>query len=1743
MRPIIILFALALSSVPCIAKQPLINPPPHLTTETLPATGKHASILSVENFGRYAVVAQSPQGTALQYVDRMAGPSEIYGIAGEKDGRLDLFLNQGDYKIITHADTAGTGEVKLAAHGFTELNELPFPQLVKLKAIHLALEDFQQRSFWLHITRRETVAIEAAGRNLADMRLWKDGNWLLDASPVIKQVYPHPDKPLQVAQLNTTLEPGLYLLTTYGGPTQAWTVQSDEHPLYIRYGIPHLDVAGQQQFTVSVFGSDRYRVPGNSNYFNVSVPESTAVSMTVGTFQESNAFDESGSTAQITKKSLPPVAELELSTQNADRIVTITAPAGQSYILQNFEKRWRYGFDDSGTYWLSSIHSGDAADSVDATSILTRRLRFSSERYFDSRAVKLSSKTRYERRFNLLDTLTLYVEITEAGRYVVSGQGEGVKARFRVEPFLTYRPRDYQSPPFEDSGHPWNLDAGFYVVTAKPELKGIITLSIKKESMEKEGAKLNNTPQTSVAGATRYGPVYLDGDSYTLYINQQPGVKAGVVLRRMPVDLSTALPVMQFGGEVLDIPVTLPEVGSVRAITTSGAALQISTDKQNWSDSLTLAKGRYDISIRNTGNDTVNYSLQFAATRLSVTEPLPPIDDKTLRSIPDFPTLTDKQPEYFDLDRNQPATYLVKVDKPALYRLESSGLLETEGNLRTRTIPSLVRQQANGVGRNFLIQQYLREGDYQLTLQPRYKTRGHLGLSLSRTGIEDDGLLTTDVASRATLRAGQGLTYRFSIKRKGTYRLRAIGVNRTYVMRVEDADGWPILKPNIDADITQEFDPGDYRVIIRPEAVDARVVTTLEPINEPVKFQGHGPHPVMLNEAVNHEWLEPSKDPSLKENARVADIWRFELPAAADTTIALSSEMQGELVTVDQPEHVLASVSSLKPWQGELAAGHYQLALKNARHNNHVEYRLTVSTRQLLAGQQRQVNAPASLPVSVGDDGFIELYSYGQSDVRAALYDSRNTLVARNDDRSNDWNFLIGQSLPAGEYRLQVDTLGDAGQPTLVKMRTPSTHLENNQSLPVKTTITDTQAHIFPLKLPTKDAVLVIQADSMDAVGISMEASGVGPQSSNWKVLGTGTGKAARLLLPIAKNPSQAYRLRVWSIDRRGAAINLNAQAIEPSRYQERQLPDIALTPISGAEPVVAIAALELSHPGLFKVEDVNELLWSSQTDQSFTTAQNGLIPVSGDVLWIAKLSEDNKPVKLKLSRVYLDDKDTSKLQVLIPAQQSGHLDLKVNSKHTDAPILAITESRTGQPGIQLINKSDSETQNAAQCMAIAQKSAVSVAVGADHPMIKLWNADDQHQALEVSVRQMPFYAVNRQSAADGEFQYPLQSRTALELVLSAGHKRVNLVFPANTAAVLMRGDKIVSTHWSGKTSLNEVANGNIDKILVLNAATQTQNIRLTIDSLPLNSAFGDNLLSPVLSENHMFQRRVAGIGQLRLPVNRNGDSGESYLRVRGTAQATYIQEDGRILQGEDMLINGNGVLVLNHQAGVILAWLESSSPKNTALANIQPLKLDSPQTIALQGEEQAFRLEAKQGRQLLLRSDSPLITRVRYPSGRQVIEAHPDGVAYSLYLPEGVTVVALQGMGATALNGVAFVSAAAIEPIKEGFGPETILSGGSSRLYGFDVTESGPVGLGVQASADVASGVLMDDSGNVVGQGAVQMPQLTPGHYVFAVSVPKNSLPVRLRPALVGLEKPPTGPPAEVIKQYLEQSGLKLGK
>ena len=1703
-----------------------------LTQARLPATSRQSTLLNISQFGRYAITAQSAQGTALQYVDRMSGPGEINGTPGKQDGRLDLFLNQGEYKIITKSDSNGTGEVTLQAHAFSELNSAAVPQIVKYKIISGALDDFQQRSYWLYLESREVVAIEAAGRNLADLRLWKDGNWLVDTQPQISQTFPDPHKPLQVCQLNLTLEPGLYLLTAYGGPSQAWTETSQEHPLHIRYGIPELDVTGQRQYTLSVFGTDRFVVPGETNYFQLSLPEAKPMSMSVASYAAEQAFTNDGNTVDINKKSLPPVAELTLSTQSTPRIISLSGLAGQAYVLRQFTKLYQYNFDRDGEYWLSTIHSGAAEDSVDATSILTQRPHHQREQYLDSRVIELDAQKVWQRRFNLLDKLTLFIKIPVTGKYRVHGSGESVKARYRFEPFLTSRPRDYQTPAYEDDKHQWDLDAGYYVLSVDPEQKGILTLRIASAE------KIDSTELMlqSVQGSTRYGKIALDrGSSYTLYMNQQPGVSSGVVLRELPIDLSTALPVSQASAELVQIPVTLSEPGTLQAVTLDGKPLPISVNNAEWKTSLSLSSGTYEIFVRNESTSTQTYSLEFAPQRLAQSSPLPPVSSAALAGIPQFPVLTDKKATYQDLDRQQQATFAVQVQRPALYRIETTGLLETQGNLRTRTNPSLLRKQANGIGRNFLIQSYLRQGDYQLSIQTQGQTRGHLGMVLQQTPLIDGGVLSAGIVARAMMQAGKGLAYTLHVEKAGNYRVRAMGVNRRFTMRLEDKDGWPLLKPDISADVVEPLEAGEYRLILLPEAIDARVVTLFEAIPEAVELTGHGPFQLALNQSISHVWREPENG-----GTRSPDLWAFDIPAPLDISISLDHEMQG--VIQMQAGEVLKDVAKLEAneaWHGKLEPGKYQLSVSNLRHNNHVSYQLHLSAKQFSVGQTRELSVPATIPISIGVNNIYEISSYGDADVRATLLDAEGRELAHNDDYINDWNFVIARTLAAGQYQLQIEPLNSASATTTIQLRSPAAITEQARQLPIQVQIKDNDAHVYPLTLGAKDELLVMQADSTETVGLSIEVL----QNQTWRVIGTTVGKAARLLMPIEKPATTEqglpHRVRVWSLDRRAAAIQLRVNAYRPTTEQDFYLvrAGIPLKVLPGASPQIAIGKVKTLRPGLYQIDKPADVLWTSQVESVLRSApENGYITSSNEnTLWVARILSDQHEThpRLHARLIRLGDKQVSSVSLNLPAAQRSFIDIKSHA----GPLLVLADSRIGQVGVQLIDPENYQAPIDSHSLAVAKGSVVSAVADGRELMASIWNAGEDDHALFASISMYPFKPPSSVSLKENVAHGALSPAQSVLVNLAEGDKRLQLVLPAHTAAILLQDKRQLSTHWSGDTALNINLQTQADKLLLLYTGEIPQQFSVMLST-------GTKSKPHAIVADSMYQGSYTARGQEWLPIESLPDNKPAVLRIRGDASGIYIENTGRIRTGKNIKILQPGSLQLTHAPGRVLAWLDTQSNIAAgASANLQTLAVDKPISLPLAGISQALQLKSKDARLIRLHCDTALVTRVQTAGQAELVEAHPYGVDYTFFLPAGDTSLSLSALGTGALSGQLDMTSSTATPFDEGLGPVAMLPGGGSALYKFKLDQDGPVGIGVRASSDVINAVLLDSNGKQLEQGVVMMPSLAAGWYWLMLSAPTDTAPVNAMPVLVGSTPPASGPPADVIREYLERAGRKLNE
>ncbi len=130
----------------------LRDPAARLSRDTVGSGDQGDVLLQVSAPGRFAIRAESATGTALQLVDMIEGPGEIAGDAGARDGRLDVLLDVGTYKVRTFRAPKATGETKISVLPFRDA-EPPGRGLLHGGELSTALTDLQQRSFWIAVRK------------------------------------------------------------------------------------------------------------------------------------------------------------------------------------------------------------------------------------------------------------------------------------------------------------------------------------------------------------------------------------------------------------------------------------------------------------------------------------------------------------------------------------------------------------------------------------------------------------------------------------------------------------------------------------------------------------------------------------------------------------------------------------------------------------------------------------------------------------------------------------------------------------------------------------------------------------------------------------------------------------------------------------------------------------------------------------------------------------------------------------------------------------------------------------------------------------------------------------------------------------------------------------------------------------------------------------------------------------------------------------------------------------------------------------------------------------------------------------------------------------------------------------------------------------------------------------------------------------------------------------------------------
>jgi hypothetical protein len=366
------------------------------------------------------------------------------------------------------------------------------------------------------------------------------------------------------------------------------------------------------------------------------------------------------------------------------------------------------------------------------------------------------------------------------------------------------------------------------------------------------------------------------------------------------------------------------------------------------------------------------------------------------------------------------------------------------------------------------------------------------------------------------------------------------------------------------------------------------------------------------------------------------------------------------------------------------------------------------------------------------------------------------------------------------------------------------------------------------------------------------------------------------------------------------------------------------------------------------------------------------------------------------------------------------------------------------------------------------------------------------------------------------------------DIVLPDGRKHLDLALPPKVAVVLMENGLIARTLWSGDHGQAVTADSSADRLLLLNAGGDIGLYGLQISQ----AGNGDDHLRP----GGLVKRWLPGAGTLRLELEVPPAARGMGLVVQVSGQADgarLIQRDGAVRTGTRLAVDDDAVLEVRHGPGLLALWLDGSGDDAWPRAEDAMAAPEVPGTIALAGNEVSWRFDNTAPALLHLSSSEPVMTGLRRPGAAPQVAASAQGAGLHVFTPEGGSVLALRPLHDGPLAGS--VRLARSEPIAlgEGLGPRLRLAPGDARLFSFDLSRAGPVGIGIKGSSDSARASLLDRRGGVLAEGNVAMRDLPAGRYFLVVANRADAMPVDIQPALVGITRPDSGPPEDVKRAY----------
>jgi len=1646
----------------------------------------HSTLLTVSSPGTITIRVQSTLGAEIILEDRMTGVLARDGAAGTKDGRIDYTLDAGEYRVRAVRSKNDQGTVQISALQLKEVNTLE-EQGMLIKStdgalVSTTLRDGEQKSFWVHHdAERKPLILEAAGRSLRSIQLWKDGQLLVEERPFFNTIAPEPGKSLIYAEFNfaessRNLPTGDYLAVFVAGQMLPWEQKGNDQPLYIRKGMKSLGSAWIGTVQLSPFGFEHFTATGD---FRVeAVPSNTdAVGLSVGQSPGDGIGSRWNSVAEESESSITArdvtAKEQQIASvwsAGSERSwIRISGRPGTRLELRIIPARAQVSLSRGKQYLVTGIASSSLRNSLDLTGLCV-----SDNRIVQDSAVELGGKKPIVRMTGIRDMQGMFIRVTEKGSYRIfeddEVDGSAEYAFMRV---------GQGTKAIIDEENTWSLEEDLYYLTVKMKERkpGILRFAVVKSGFlsfaQIRSRGLFKQPDLPMEGFTFQNVSGGYNENTMVKLGIQDEEEAGLAVYELPLDAKEPVVLFLAPGAEVSIPAR-------DRMTALSARSLTSVDVSS--------TGQYTLRVQNRGKVADFVILEPDTSKPQGSVPAPLSLGRTL------PKLTAEKPVYRDYRKNETVQFIISVDKPGYYALETTGRLKTSLTVRTYVRPSLFSSSTGGSGRNARVVAYLSTGDYLAEVKIGSTSAGRAGLKIEPVQRKDGGVVMPGDVLRTELAEGEGCSFTLSVETPGYYRIQADSLGVSHVVRVEDAAGW-LISSGTDVRVMFEA-AGLYTVHSLPSDAPhrRRFQVVKEPDPVPKADPEKGIIELPLNSSMKAVWNE--REP------RFPHCYAVHIPSDAEVSFSLSKEMT---------YRILKDGSVVGEGLGDekalnLSSGDYRIEVSAREKESGRPYTIGISTEWLMPGiPQSMEGQNASFRVSVPKDGIYDIESLSSADLIAALYDSSDKLVASNDDRRLDWDFLISSSLSKGLYTLSVSRIFGSSASARI-MVTPRLKREcGTVSVPLSA-VYKAGREILSLTFTAQDTgIYTLSADHPAVDGVSIERDNT--------VLASGrTG----VYIPLVKGRN--YRATIVVSSAREAEIPVSLNLLRASvwnlKIDETSSPDDCFKLLGSGSLSYTFAS-------------TGRVLFASGEEKQMTEVMLYPRSLSGGTGWLLCTDRNGKPqdgtVRARVARA-----DDSGFVALPDEYPTGFL----FSGKKDTVTVLRAETREALIGINLVQV-DRVPIPASRSSAIRAGESVAAVYGDTDMAGILWNADRDRGVESVRVN-IERYGV---SAVEGWRDTATIDVPPLSAVRIEAPER-----PVDVSLLLARGIIFLDMR-KGESEVRWADRGNSEEHIRI-AGPHVFAINTTEKPLLVRLVRGSAEEVPSIKAGEAWRGVVAGKEQVRIessgtwlffgegfsspPVLFGDDGSIRMATVKGSdlfcidaVPGMVSLEGSGLVQIQAMTMDDlYGHLVALGERTLLSAAKERRSGWASGLPSLKPGKNRGTGWFSLTVDKPSFvRIRSEGGGFLSLFGEVQVQAfREKNPS----VSAYTDTGTYPVYwnplLRDSELLLDVQ--------------------IPEPFpGEEKVrfIDADEEHLYSFTVSEEAPVGVGIRAERDECECKLFDTSFREIAKGPFIYRTLPRGNYLVIVGGAKG--PVQYIPLLYGNSGTLSDIPEAIKQSYKEEA------